>query len=155
LTDNTPYKLTYTIERLTATDTRIAAVVMGGALSPLNYSAVETTSTPNTSFDYFAFRIGGTNFTNQITFTELLVEYTPAPPVITSQPQPSSLTVQVGGKVTMAIGAGGNALTYQWLKDGKPVTGNPSAATATLNLASVHHDVAYTALVTNAPPIRL
>ena len=152
LADNIPYTLTYTIERLTATDTRISASVTGGALSDLKYSAVETTSSPNTSFDYFAFRIGGTNFTNQITFMELLVQYFPAPPVITSQPQPASLTVQVGSKVTMAIGAGGNALIYQWQKDGKPVTANPSAATATLNLTNVQRSDAgsYTVVVTNA-----
>ena len=36
----------------------------------LNYSALESSATPNTSFDYFAFRIGGTNFTSKISFTE-------------------------------------------------------------------------------------
>jgi pectin methylesterase-like acyl-CoA thioesterase len=152
LADNIPYTLTYTIERLTAADTRISTAVTGSALSPLNYSAVETTSSPNTSFDYFAFRIGGTNFTAKITFTELLVQYTPAAPVITSQPQPSSLTVQVGSKVTMAVGAGGSNLTYQWQKDGKPVVGNPSATTPTLSLSNVQHSDAgaYTAVISNA-----
>jgi hypothetical protein len=42
-------------------------------------------------------------------------------------------------------------LTYQWQKDGKPVSGNPSALTATLSLANVQHSDAgnYTALVLN------
>jgi pectin methylesterase-like acyl-CoA thioesterase len=152
LVDDTPYTLSYNIERLTATDTRISTEVAGGALSDLNYSAVESTATPNTSFDYFAFRIGGTNFTSKVTFTELKVQYNPAPPVITSQPQPSSLTVQVGSNVTMAVGASGNQIAYQWRNNGQPIPGNPSAATPTLVLNNVQHGNAgsYTAVVTNA-----
>ncbi len=152
LADDTPYTLTYTIERLTATSTRLSVAVTGGGLFPLNYSAIETNPSPNTSFDYFAFRIGGTNFTSKITFTRLLVEYSPAPPVITSQPQPSSLTVQVGSQVSMAVGAAGNALTFEWRKDGKPISGNPSAATPTLNVSNVQHRDAgsYAALIANA-----
>jgi polygalacturonase len=152
LLDDTSYTLAYTVERLTSTDTRISTVVTGGALADLNYSAVESTATPNTSFDYFAFRIGGTNFTSKITFTELKVQYNPAVPLITSQPQPSSLTVHVGSNVTMAVGASGNQLTYQWQKGGKQVSSNPSATTPTLALTSVQHSDAgsYTAVITNA-----
>ena len=152
LSDGTPYTLTYTIQRLTATSTRISTAVTGGALTGLNYSATESSASPNTAFDYFAFRFGGTNFTNQITLTELLVQYIPAPPVITSQPQPSALTLQVGGSVTIAAGASGNALIYQWRKDGQPIAGNPSAATATLTLTNVQHSDAglYTVAVSNA-----
>jgi hypothetical protein len=151
LVDNTPYTLSYTIERLTATDTRISTAVTGGALSGLNYSAVESSTTPNTTFDYFAFRIGGTNFTDKITFTELRVQYTPSAPVITSQPQPSSLTIQVGGQATLAAGAAGTQLTYQWQLNGQAIANNPSALTPTLNLANIQHSDAgsYTMLVTN------
>jgi len=152
LVDSTPYTLTYTIERLSDTDTRLSTAVTGGALSNLNFSAVETSPSPNTTFDYFAFRIGGTNFTKTITFTELLVQYTPSAPVITSQPQPSRLTLQVGGNVTVTVGASGNNLTYQWQKDGQGITGNASAATPTLTLTNVQHSDAgsYTAVVSNA-----
>jgi hypothetical protein len=152
LVDDTPYTLTYTIERKTDTDTLISTAVTGGTLSGLNYSAVESSPTPNTSFDYFAFRIGGTNFTSKITFTELMVQYFPAAPVITSQPQPSSLTVRVGSNVTMAVGASGNALMYRWQKDGQPISGNSSASTPTLVLTNLQHSDAasYTAVVTNA-----
>jgi pectin methylesterase-like acyl-CoA thioesterase len=152
LADNTPYTLTYTIARVTETDTRIVAAVSGGALSLLNYSAVESSPTPNTTFDYFAFRFGGTNFTKTITFTELLVQYTPAPPVITSQPQPYNLVLQVGGKINLAVGASGNDLHYQWQKDGHPVSGNASASTPTLNLNNVQLSDAgsYTVVVSNA-----
>ena len=152
LVENTPYTLTYTIERLTDTTTRLSVSVTGGALSGLNYSATESSPTPSTSFDYFAFRIGGTNFTKQITFTELLVQYTPAAPVIVSQPQLSSLTVQVGSNVTMAVGASGNSVAYEWYKDGSAISGNSTATTAILNLLNVRTPDAgnYTAQVTNA-----
>ncbi len=151
LQDNTPYTLTYTIERLTETSTRISTSVTGGSLSGLSYSAVENSPAPNTSFDYFAFRIGGTNFANQVTFTELLVDYAPAAPTITSQPQPSALTVEVGSGVTMAVGAAGSGLAYQWQKDGRAIAGNATAATPTLTLANVQTADAgsYTAVVTN------
>src|SRR5215212_3576792 len=48
LTNGTPYTLTYTIERLTATETKISASVTGGALNNLTYTATESSSTPNT-----------------------------------------------------------------------------------------------------------
>ncbi len=151
--DGPRYTLTYTIERLTGTTTRLTAAVSGGDLPPdYNFSGVESTATPATSFDYFAFRIGGTNFTKQISFYELKVEFNPAAPVITAQPQPSSLTVQVGSNVTMAVGASGSALVYEWRRDNKAVAGNASAATPTLTLANVQHadEGAYTAVVSNA-----
>jgi pectin methylesterase-like acyl-CoA thioesterase len=152
LVDRTPYTLTYTIERLSATATRISTAVTGGALQNLNYSADETSGSPNTSFDYFAFRISSSSFTSKITWYELLVQYTPAPPVITVQPQPSALTLQVGSDVSMTVGASGAGLTYQWRRNGQPVTGNPSATAATLVLTKVQHADAgtYTALILNA-----
>lgn len=151
LVDNTAYTLSYTIERLTATDTRISTAVTGGALSGQNYSAVESSGTPNTSFDYFAFRVGGTNFADKITFTELRVQYIPAAPVIASQPQPSAVTIQVGGQTTLVAAASGNQLTYQWQLNGHAIQDNPSALTPTLSLANIQHSDAgtYTLLVTN------
>ena len=152
LANGTPYTLTYTIERLSATDTRISVAVTGGALNNLNYTSVESSATPNTAFDYFAFRVGGANFAQKVTFTNWKAEHTPALPVITSQPQPNNLTVQVGSNVTMSVAAGGNALTYQWQRNGAAISGNASAATPTLNLTNVQLTDAgsYTALVSNA-----
>jgi hypothetical protein len=43
--------------------------------------------------------------------------------VITSQPQPNNLTVQVGSNVTMAVAASGNQLSYQWQRDNTPISG--------------------------------
>lgn len=152
LTNGTPYTLSYTIERLTATETKISVSVTGGALNNLNYTATESSATPNTAFDYFAFRIGGTNFAQKLTFTNWKVEHTPALPVITSQPQPTNLTVQVGSNVTMSVAASGNSLAYQWQRNGAAINGNASAATPTLNLTNVQLNDAgsYTALVSNA-----
>lgn len=152
LTNATPYTLVYTIERLSANDTRISVSVTGGALNNLNFTSVESSTTPNTAFDYFGFRIGGNGFAQRIAFTNWTVEHTPALPVITSQPQPSNLTVQVGSNVTMSVAATGNSLTYQWRRDGAALVGNASATTPTLNLTNVQLGDAgsYTALVGNA-----
>ncbi len=136
LTDNTPYTYTYKIERLTATDTRLTVTIVGGAVN-IQTTATETSSNPNTTFDLFSFRIPGTSFASQITFTQLKVDYSPAAPVITSQPQPSNQTVQVGSNVSYSVSATGSNLSYQWRKDGTPITGNPSAMTATLQLTNV------------------
>ena len=50
----------------------------------------------------------------------------------------SSRTVTVGDSVSFEVAAGGSApLAYQWRRNGVPISGNASAATATLVLASV------------------
>ena len=69
LANDVPYTLTYTIERLSATDTRISVSVTGGALNNLNFTSVESSTTPNTAFDYFGFRVGGNAFAQKIKFT--------------------------------------------------------------------------------------
>ena len=153
LANNTLYTLTYSIERLTATDTRISVSVTGGTLANLNFSSVESSQSPNTAFDYFGFRVASNAFAQKIQFTNWLIDYTAALPVITSQPQPSNLTVQVGSNVTMSVGASGNQLSYQWKRDGTPIpaAGNPSAITPTLNLNNVQLGDAgsYIAVVSN------
>jgi pectin methylesterase-like acyl-CoA thioesterase len=153
LANATPYTLNYSIERLTATETKISVAVTGGALSNLNFTSTETSATPNTAFDYFGFRVANNTFAQKIQFTNWLIDYSPGLPVITSQPQPTSLTVQVGSNVTMAVGASGNQLSYQWNKDGNPISDatNPSAITPTLNLINVQLADAgiYTATVSN------
>ena len=152
LVDGTNYTLTYTIERTSETNTRLVSAVTGGTLTGLEYSGVESTATPATTFDYFAFRIAGTNFARRIAFTRLLVEYTPAAPVITSQPQPTSLTLQVGGTVTLTAGASGNSLTYQWRKDDAPLGTPLGSDTPSLKLENVKITGAgqYVCVVTNA-----
>ena len=150
LTNTTPYTLTYQIERLTATATRLTVSLAGGNVN-LNTTGTETSSTPHTTFDWFGMRIPGTNFATGINFTQWFANYTPAPPVIVSQPQPSTINAQVGSNVTLTVGATGNELTYQWRKNGQPITGNPSAMTPTLQLTNVQvgDSGVYDVVVTN------
>jgi pectin methylesterase-like acyl-CoA thioesterase len=153
LTNNTSYTLTYSIERLSATDTRLSVAVTGGTLNNLNFTSVESSGAPNTAFDYFGFRVASNAFAQKIKFTNWAIDYTAALPVITSQPQPTNLTVQVGSNVTMSVGASGNQLSYQWQRSGNPISSavNPSAITPTLNLNNVQLGDAgsYIAVVSN------
>jgi pectin methylesterase-like acyl-CoA thioesterase len=152
LQNDVPYTLTFGVERRSATETRITVSVTGGALTNLSYTANETSSAPATAFDWFGFRVGGTIFATRMGFTNWRADYTPAPPVITAQPQPSNLTVQVGSTVTMSVGASGQQLTYQWMKDGVAITYNPSATSSTLTItnAQVSDSGSYTAVVSNS-----
>ena len=151
LANGTSYTFTYSVERLSATESRVTIAVTGTGLSNLTYAATESSSNPYTTFDTFHFRVAGTNFATKMTFTRLLVEYFPSLPVITSQPQPTNLTVQVGSNVTTSVAASGNSLSYQWHRNGVAIVGNASAATPTLNLTNVQLSDAgsYTAVVSN------
>jgi pectin methylesterase-like acyl-CoA thioesterase len=145
LVDNTPYTFTYSVKRNSATETQVTIAVTGGALSNLNYTATETSATPNTSFDWFAMRFAWNtattpatpSFADKIKFTEFKVDFNPAAPTINTQPAPLSQTVSVGANVQYSVGASGSALSYQWLKDSNPIAGNASATTATLQLNNV------------------
>ncbi len=60
----------------------------------------------------------------------------PATPSITTAPV--AQTVSVGGNVTLTVAATGTTpLSYQWRHNGVAITGNASAATATLSLTNV------------------
>ena len=149
LKNDTPYTLRCTIERLAESTTQLTTEVTGGDLEALTYTATENNPEPNTSFDSFAFRVGGTNFATHLQFTRLLVTYLPSPPIITAQPQPPALTVQVGTTVNMAIAATGSAISYAWNKDGTPI---PTAAspTFTIEKAALADAGTYTAVVSNS-----
>ena len=73
---------------------------------------------------------------------------------ITAQPAP--VTVCAGQPATFTVAAVGPTLTYQWRKDGVAITGNPSATTATLSLATTvagdagNYDVVVTPLCGDA-----
>ena len=148
LTDDTPNALTYTIERLTATTTRLSVEVSGLTV----YQGIEANPNPNTAFDSFAFRVAGTNFADKLTFTGVTVWYVPGAPRITAQPQPAALTLQVGSSAVFTVGAEGSEIAYEWLKNGLPVAANASARTHTLTLSMVRLSDAgsYTAEVFNA-----
>ena len=149
LTDGVPYTLTHTIERLSATSTQLSVAVTGGSLSGLEYSGTESSASPANTFDYFAFRISGTSFARSVTFSRALVEYLPSRPVITAQPQPSRLTLQVGTPVTMVVAASGSALAYQWRRNGEAITGETSPG-LTLERVALADAGRYTVDVFNA-----
>ena len=68
----------------------------------------------------------------QFSFTTL----PPLPPLIATSPVDQTATV--GDNVSFTVAALGTApLSYQWRKGGDPITGNPSATTATLTLSHV------------------
>jgi pectin methylesterase-like acyl-CoA thioesterase/pectate lyase len=137
LTNATPYTFSYTVTRLTATQTQVSISVTGGALSNLNFTGTETSATPYTAFDWFDFRITGSTFATKVKFTRIKVDYLPSAPTITSQPLPVSQTVPAGSNIQYQVGASGVELQYQWLKDDSPIMGNPSAITNTLLLNNV------------------
>ncbi|WP_158277465.1 immunoglobulin domain-containing protein [Opitutus sp. ER46] len=75
----------------------------------------------------------------------------PTTPAITTDPV--TQTVLAGDNVTFTVAASGTApLTYQWRKGGVAITGNSSATTATLTLATVAvgDGGSYDVVVTNA-----
>ncbi len=75
----------------------------------------------------------GDNNTTVLNDTWLL----PSPPAITGQPVSALNCGRVGAGFTVTV-AGARALTYQWRFNGAPIdsTANPSAATASLSIAS-------------------
>lgn len=71
----------------------------------------------------------------------------PSAPAITTQP--TSVTVAPGSAFTLSVGATGDALTYQWSKDGVPVDGATAAALAIPD-AQAGDAGSYVVAVTNA-----
>ncbi|RYY86171.1 MAG: hypothetical protein EOO15_15200, partial [Chitinophagaceae bacterium] len=51
--------------------------------------------------------------------------------------QPAAATVCEGSPVSFSVVATGPGLTYQWRRNGQPITGNATATTATLSAAAV------------------
>ncbi|HEX8291953.1 MAG TPA: pectinesterase family protein [Pyrinomonadaceae bacterium] len=150
LANGTPYTFTLAVERTGATETKVTVTMTDGGSFNLSTTATETSASPATTFDWFGFRVPN-GFASDVNFTQWSADYTPAAPVITSQPQPSNLTVQVGSNVTMSVAASGNQLSYQWLKNGAPVAGNETASQPSLTItnAQVADTGSYTAVVSN------
>src|SRR5215471_17535580 len=133
--NNTDYVLTYSITRLSATQTTLAASITGGALgTAYNFSTTETSATPANTFDYLGWHVRSSNFAASITFKNLTVTVGLVPPAITTQPV--GATAVEGTTVVLTAAATGSApLTFQWSKDGAPISG---ATDTTLTLSNVH-----------------
>src|SRR5918998_4522975 len=104
LANGVPYTFTFQVERTSATETKVTVTMTDGGSFNLSTTATETSANPATTFDWFGFRVPN-GFASDVNFTQWSADYTPAAPVITAQPQPSNLTVQVGSNVTMSVGA--------------------------------------------------
>jgi beta-galactosidase len=71
------------------------------------------------------------------------------PPTFTTQP--ASQTVAVGQTATFTVAASGTgSLTYQWYKNGSPVTGATATTYTTPAAAAADNGALFTVLVTNA-----
>jgi pectate lyase/pectin methylesterase-like acyl-CoA thioesterase len=146
--DNTDYTLTYSITRLSATQTRLAASITGGALGDAyNFSTVETSATPETTFDYFGWRVGSSNFAASVTFKNLSVTLGLTPPAIATQPV-GKTTIEGDNIVLMAAASGSAPLSFQWSKNGVPIAG-ATGPTLTLNNVRVADSGAYVFTATN------
>ena len=85
LSDDQNYVLTYSIFRQSDTDTVLTAGISGGSLSNYGHSVTDT-STPQTAFDWFGFRIPGNTFATTISFKDIEV-------TTITVPEPSTLAL--------------------------------------------------------------
>lgn len=119
----------------------LAATVTGGPTtfslttpSPLPYNdTITVTVFGNQVVDQASGTIPGSGITTFSFTTAVFVP--PTPPHVTASP--AAQTVNVGSPASFTVAATGTApLFYQWRKNNTPVSGNASASTATLSIAS-------------------
>src|SRR5262245_39146377 len=146
--NDTDYTLSYSITRLSATQTRLAASITGGTLpNTYNFSTTETSATPETTFDYFGWRVGSSNFAASITFKNLSVTLGLTPPTITMQPV-GKTTIEGDNIVLTAAASGSAPLSLQWSKNGVQIAG-ATGPTLTLNNVRVADSGVYVFTATN------
>jgi pectate lyase len=113
---------------------------------------VTLTAVPSVGWEFAGWSGDVTGTTNPAVITmdgnkSVTANFVQVPPTISTQPV--SQTVTAGSNVSFSVAAGGTApLSYQWYKDGSPVTG---ASANTFSLQNVQADAegSYTVAVTN------
>ncbi len=113
-----------------------------GGFNLANSTTVSGATTPTLTIsnaqaaDIDGYDVVVTNDVNAVTSGVATLSVTPAAPIVTSAPANQALAP--GSTATFAVVATGTSpLSYQWRKGGTPITGNPSAATATLTLSGI------------------
>src|SRR5262249_28662493 len=120
----------------------LAASITGGTLgAAYNFSTTETSATPETTFDYFGWRVQSSNFAASITFKNLSVTLGLTPPTIATQPV-GKTTIEGDNIVLTAAASGSAPLSFQWSKNGTPIAGATSP-TLTLNNVRVADSARY------------
>jgi hypothetical protein len=96
-----------------------------GALSPSYMTPTLTSGDNGTKFRCLVSNAGGSVYSN-----EGFVLVTTAPPVIVTNPV--SDTVSEGSQAMFTVSASGSNLSYQWLKNGAPISSNATNFTYTI-----------------------
>ncbi len=123
---------------------------VSGATSSSYTTPSETTADNNAQFSVMvANGIGSTISTSAIlTVTAATGTPTSAAPSITTQP--ASQTVTVGQSATFSVAATGTApMTYQWMKNGTPISGATSSSYTTPSETTADNNAQFSVMVAN------
>lgn len=119
---------------------------------PINGATAATLTLNNVQAgDAASYDVVATNSVNSATSAAATLAVTPRLPFITAQPLARS--IGLNGTATFSVTVvGTEPFTYQWRKDGTPIVGNASAATATLVIPNVTEAAlgSYDVVITNA-----
>ncbi len=131
-----------------------AATVTGGPTTFTLTPPVSFTDNDTVTVTFIASQITeSATSTLKPTANTTLTFSTAAPVAPTVATPPQSATVNAGSNVTFTVTASGTApFSYQWRKNGTPITGNTSATTASFTMTNVQASEAanYDVVVTNS-----
>jgi hypothetical protein len=119
---------------------------IAGATSASYTTSATTISDSGSTFDVVVSNSAGTASSNSATLT---VNAAPVAPTITTQP--SNQTVTAGQTATFSVAASGTApLSYQWNKNGAPMSGATSSSYTTPTTTTSDNGALFTVVVSNA-----
>lgn len=108
-----------------------------GAILPAGSQNLKATFTPLDTVDY-----------KSVTANQTLVVHNATPPLITAQPE--SQTVAPGQPVTFSVAATGTSvLSYQWLRNGVPISSTDSASYTTAPAQLVDNESEFSVVVSD------